>query len=115
MSFNKRAAAEDAVKNTFTSLIVKGKKLNVVWTKKIESTGNTESSTKICMKMGEYNLMPAFDFNLKAIQGPKPPTQPPVENQNKGEQDKQLLSILMGKGKDDYKTMKANNLGGKKL
>lgn len=113
VTYSKRAAAEDSIKNIFTSLIIKGKKLNVVWTKKVDE--KVDVSSKVHMRCHDYNLLPAFDFNLRTVSsGPRPPTKPPVDNEKKEDQDNHLLNGLHDK-KPSYQTMRSDNQGGKKL
>jgi len=61
VTFTKRPSAEDAIKNVFTTLVVKGKKLNVVWCKKIDE--KIELKEKPFMRQHEHNLVPCFDFD----------------------------------------------------
>lgn len=112
VSFAKRPAAEDAVKNIFTSLIIRGRKLNVVWCKKLGE--DVDVSQKVHMKAGDGFLLPSFDFNLKAINGPKAPTKPPVDAKEDKDQDKFLMNQLKDKPKY-YSSMKSDHFGGKKL
>jgi len=88
ITYNKRACAEDAIKNSFTSLVVKGKKMNVVWCKKADE--KADLSGKPHLRVHDHHLLPAFDFYLKPINVPKAPNQPPQESASKREQDKYL-------------------------
>lgn len=112
VSFAKRPAAEDAIKNIFTSLTIKGRKLSVVWCKKVGE--DVDVSKKVHLKAHDSFLLPSFDFNLKAINGPKPPSMPPAGVENSKNQDKFLLNKLKDKP-TMYATMKSDHFGGKKL
>jgi len=88
ITFNKRACAEDAIKNSFTSFVCKGKKMNVVWCKKADEQADV--SSKPHLRVGDGSLLPAYDFNLKPVNIPRAPNQPPAGSTSKKEQDKHL-------------------------
>jgi len=112
VTFTKRLTAEDAIKNIFASLVIKGKKLNVVWCRKVDE--KVELGTRAHLRVHDYSLIPAFDYDLKSNNAPKPPIKPPGELKNK-DQNSHLLNMLSDTKKQVYSSMQANHDGGKKL
>lgn len=112
VTFNKRTAAEDAIKNTFTNLVIKGKKLNIVWCKKVDE--KLDTGDKVVLRVHDYKLLPCFDFNLKAQNAPRPPTKPPINDNDQKQQDLHLINVISDK-KQSYSSMRADNFGGKKM
>lgn len=82
ITFDKRASAEEAIKNSYSNLVVQGKNLFVVWAKKVEV--DLDASAGAVLNMPDYSLVPAFDLNLKPTAAPPMPKLPPDRSADPG-------------------------------
>lgn len=111
VTYRTRDQAEKSIKALFERLVVNGKRLKVVWTKKAA----LGSKNPIEIILPEFALIPAFDDNLESVRGkPAPPTQPHKDLETKKDRDEYLKEMMKPMEKKDYKTMRKDALGGTK-
>lgn len=112
ITFDKRASAEEAIKNSYSNLVVQGKNLFVVWAKKVEV--GLDASAGAVLNMPDYSLVPAFDLNLKPTAAPPMPKLPPIEVQTPEQQNDHLVSLMTASKPSDYTSTKSDTFGGLK-
>lgn len=114
ITYKERKDAEKAIKNTYSSLVVEGRKLTVVWAKK--TSEDVEGKLKAVLNLPEFSLTPSFSQNLKEVNAPKPPSRPPVELQSKKDRAQHMINMMKSSAGEgaQYSTTQVQEKGGKK-